>query len=102
MAVEFTYEAPDISEEGDSVSWRWQVVNNLPEKASKVVLTHKLSPALPITHVSGPSAITESTVTSRWETLAAGEKAQGEITATLPEDLAGSVSISGRITWKNT
>ncbi|GAA1185878.1 hypothetical protein F4556_007159 [Kitasatospora gansuensis] len=100
--VEFVYEAPDISEDGGAVTWRWSVVNNTGSPVTQVVLTHRMSPPLPITRVSGPSEVLGEAVKSRWETLAADEQAEGEIVATMPDDLDGTVQISGRVTWQRT
>lgn len=90
-----------IAEEGDSVTWNWQVVNPLPGAVKEVVLSHRISPSIPIKSASGPSGIVGEGVKSRWATLAAGEKAEGQIIVKLPEDLNGSVQISGRLTWTN-
>ncbi|MFC1403262.1 MULTISPECIES: hypothetical protein [Streptacidiphilus] len=98
--VAFVYEAPDISEEGDVVTWRWSVVNNTGAPVNQVVLTHNLSPWLPVTSVTGPSEVVGERIKSRWATLAAGEKATGEIVATMPEDLLGAVQINARVTWQ--
>ncbi|MEW1721581.1 hypothetical protein [Streptomyces sp. NPDC093109] len=100
--VEFSYDPPEISEEGDTVTWTWRVVNNLPEAAEKVVLKHVIRPEIPITSVTGPSEIVGQGVRSQWETLAAGETAEGQIIAKLPEDVSGSMQISGRVTWKKS
>ncbi|AWZ03411.1 MULTISPECIES: hypothetical protein [unclassified Streptomyces] len=98
--VEFQYETPDISEEGDVVTWAWAVVNSGSEPAREVVMKHTVVPSLEVTNVTGPSEVVGEIVKSTWATLAAGEKAEGTITANLPEDLSGSVSIKGRVVWQ--
>lgn len=100
-AVEFAYTAPDISEEGDVVTWHWSIVNNGSKPVTKVVLTHRVTPTLAFGSLTGPSEVVGELVKSRWETLGAGEKSEGTITATLPEDLSGSVQINGRVIWQN-
>lgn len=99
--VEFTYEAPEISEEGDVVTWHWSIVNNGSEPVTKVVLTHHVTPTLVIDSLTGPSEVVGENVKSRWETLGAGEKSEGTITAALPDDLAGAVQINARVVWQN-
>jgi hypothetical protein len=100
--VEFSYSAPEISEEGDHVTWSWEVRNSGNHDAKKVVMTHRLTPVLPITYVSDPCEAAGDTIKCKWETLAAGEAVQGVIEADLPENLSGSVGIKGRIVWQQT
>ncbi|AWZ05690.1 MULTISPECIES: hypothetical protein [unclassified Streptomyces] len=99
--VEFAYEAPEISEEGDVVTWHWVIVNNGSEPVTKVVLTHRVTPTVVFDRLTGPSEVVGEVVKSRWETLGAGEKSEGTITAALPEDLTGTVQINGRVVWQN-
>ncbi|WP_285428473.1 hypothetical protein [Streptomyces sp. ISL-66] len=37
---------------------------------------------------------------TRWETLAAGENAEGGIRAELSEEMSGTVQIAGRLVWQ--
>ncbi|WP_455353836.1 hypothetical protein [Streptomyces sp. SYSU K217416] len=99
--VEFSYTAPDISEEGDVVTWHWSIVNNGSKPVTKVVFTHRVTPTLAFDRVTGPSEVVGEVVKSRWETLEAGEKSEGTITVALPEDLTGAVQINGRVVWQN-
>lgn len=101
QTVEFSYAAPDLSEEGDSVVWRWSVVNTGTAPVTKVVMTHRITPWVQVDRVTGPSEVVGEVVKSRWQTLTAGERVDGEIVATLPDDLQGSVRINGRIVWQN-
>ncbi|MEU9028915.1 hypothetical protein AB0D46_15560 [Streptomyces sp. NPDC048383] len=48
---------------------------------SSVVLTHTITPPLPIERATGPSEIIDSVVKSTWPALAAGESDKGEIIA---------------------
>ncbi|GAA3229611.1 hypothetical protein [Actinocorallia longicatena] len=98
--VEFGYSAPEISEDGDHVLWKWTVTNRGSRAAHDVVMTHKLLPALPVTSVSGPCKAAGDTVRCRWATLAGGRSARGVIKAELPENLMGTVNIKGRIVWR--
>ncbi|WP_441248447.1 hypothetical protein [Kitasatospora sp. McL0602] len=102
-SVEFKYDAPQISEEGDHVRWHWTVTNATDEAVHKVTLKSTLTPHLPITNVSGPCVVsqTASTVTCTWDDLRPGQSAGGDIDADLPEDLSGAVQIKGRITWQS-
>ena len=100
--VRFQYDSPEISAAGDHVTWHWTVVNGSAKAAHKVVVTHTISPQVPITHVTGPCTIDEarSAVKCTWDQLSAGQRTDGAIEAKLPEDLSGSVHIKGRITWQ--
>jgi hypothetical protein len=102
--VQFQYDPPEISEAGDHVTWHWTVVNSGTGAAHKVVLTHTVTPQVPITHVTGPCTTDEarSVVRCTWEQLGAGQKADGTIDANLPEDLSGSVHIKGRVVFQES
>lgn len=99
--VEFAYEAPEISEEGDHVTWHWTMQNKEDHPVSKVVMTHRLTPAVPVTYVSSPCEVVGDAVKCRWETLKPGEEVEGTIEADLPEELTGSVNVKGRVVWQN-
>ncbi|MFI5807715.1 hypothetical protein [Streptomyces sp. NPDC051561] len=100
--VTFAYDAAQINEEGDHVSWRWTMTNNSDAPVSQVVLTHQISPWLPPTRLTGPCEVVGESVKCRWQTLQPGEQAEGNIEADLPDDLNGSVQINGRITWQSS
>jgi hypothetical protein len=98
--VEFSYSPPEVSEEGDHVAWDWTAVNRDASSATKVVITHRLTPALSVSHVSAPCDVDGQIIRCRWDVLRPGEKVQGVIEADLPSDLSGSVRISGRVVWE--
>src|ERR1044071_5399804 len=98
--VEFAYDAPAISDEGDYVTWRWSMRNTEDVPAYKVVMTHKLAPALPVRFVSQGCEAQGALIRCRWDKLAAGQRVEGLIEADLPENLNGSVNVSGRLVWQ--
>jgi len=53
-AVEFSYTAPETSDEGDHVTWRWTLKNTSNAPVSNIVVTQNLSPWVPPTQVSAP------------------------------------------------
>ncbi|MFD3876202.1 hypothetical protein [Streptomyces sp. NPDC058623] len=100
--VVFTYDAPDLSDDGDHVIWNWTVRNNNSHSVAHVVLTSKITPKVSVTRVSeGCEVQDSSTIRCTIPTLAAGASREGVIEADLPADLDGSVQISGRVTWQN-
>ncbi|GAA2775636.1 hypothetical protein GCM10010521_62690 [Streptomyces rameus] len=102
--VRFQYDPPEISEAGDHVTWHWTVVNSGIGAAHKVVLTHTVTPQVPITHVTGPCTTDEARAVVRctWEQLGAGQRTDGTIDADLPEGLSGSVRIKGRVVFQES
>ena len=56
-AVEFSYTAPETSDEGDHVTWRWTLKNTSNAPVSNIVVTQNLSPWVPPTQVSAPPAM---------------------------------------------
>ncbi|USQ85619.1 hypothetical protein NFX46_18720 [Streptomyces phaeoluteigriseus] len=100
--VAFTYEAPEISDEGDHVTWHWALANQTDHPVSSVVLTSKITPQVPVTTVTEGCEVQDaSTIVCTFPTMKAGENREGTIEADLPEDLQGSLTISGRVTWQN-
>ncbi|GAB3275816.1 hypothetical protein GCM10027589_01160 [Actinocorallia lasiicapitis] len=100
--IEFGYGKPDVSDEGDHVAWAWTVRNTGAVAAEKVVLTHTLSPALPITYVSPGCQVSGAVVRCTWAKVAPGQSRQGAVEADVPGTLNGSVQINGRIVWQTT
>ncbi|MBO2445760.1 DUF11 domain-containing protein [Actinomadura barringtoniae] len=98
--VEFVYSAPEVAEAGDSVTWRWTVKNVGGESVDKVVLTHKLTPALKVKTVDEPCEAGQTSIRCEYGTLKAGEKRQGTVVAVLPPETSGTVQINGRVTWQ--
>jgi hypothetical protein len=100
--VEFSYSAPQISEEGDRVVWNWTAVNRDSSPATKVVITHRLTPSLSVSHVSAPCDVDGASIKCRWDVLQPGEEVEGVIEADLPTGLSGSVRINGRVVWQRS
>lgn len=100
--VEFSYSPPEISDEGDQVTWNWTAVNRDSHPATKVVITHRITPWLPVSHVSAPCDIDGESIKCRWDVLQPGEEVRGIIEADLPPGLSGSVRINGRVVWQRT
>lgn len=100
MDVEFSYSAPVISENGDQVVWNWTAVNRDSQPATQVVITHRITPSMPVTYVSWPCAIDGEAIKCRWDTMKPGEEVRGIVEADLPAGLKGSVQINGRAVWK--
>jgi len=98
--VEFVYSAPEVAEAGDSVTWRWTVKNVGSEGVDKVVLTHKLTPALKVKTVDEPCEAGQTSIRCEYGSLKAGEKRQGTVVAVLPPETSGTVQINGRVTWQ--
>jgi hypothetical protein len=100
MDVEFSYSAPAISEEGDQVVWNWTAVNRDSRTATKVVITHRITPSLPVSYVSWPCDIEGEAIKCRWDAIKPGEEVRGIVEADLPAGLMGSVQINGRAVWQ--
>ncbi|WP_329394748.1 hypothetical protein [Streptomyces melanogenes] len=98
--VEFTYSAPEVSENGDEVTWTWTVRNTGTTKADKVVLTHKTTPVLKAKSVPSACEAGETSVRCEYGTLQAGESREGKAVFNLPADLNSTVQINGRVTWQ--
>ncbi|MFG2660183.1 hypothetical protein [Streptomyces sp. NPDC048425] len=98
--VEFAYTAPEISEDGSSVTWHWTVSNTGDTTVDQVVMTHKLTPQLQVAQVSAPCQVQATAIRCGYGAMKPDEKREGSLVADLPEDLSGSVQINGRITWQ--
>ncbi|QDO06405.1 DUF11 domain-containing protein [Streptomyces sp. S1D4-23] len=98
--VEYAYSSPEISEDGETVTWHWTLVNTGDGDADNVVLVHQLTPALKVIRVSAPCEAGTQTTTCRYGSLAASGRREGELVAQVPEGSSGSVQIKGRVTWR--
>lgn len=98
--VEFTYDAPEIAESGDTVTWRWTLANTGDEGVDKVVLTHKLTPKLKVSSVEDLCTVKDEGIRCEYGSVDAGEKHNGTLVATLPPNVSGTVQINGRVTWQ--
>ena len=98
--VEHTYAAPEISEEGDHVTWQWTVTNTGDQIAHKVVMTHKITPNVAVTSLPVQCAPSGETIRCDYVALAPGEEAEGSPEPDLPQDASEAVRISGRVTWE--
>lgn len=68
--VEYAYSSPEISEDGETVTWHWTLVNTGDGDADNVVLVHQLTPALKVIRVSAPCEAGTQTTTCRYGSLA--------------------------------
>ncbi|WP_067477679.1 DUF11 domain-containing protein [Actinomadura hibisca] len=98
--VDFLYSAPEISAEGDSVTWDWTVRNSGGEAVDKVVLVHRLTPQLKVTSVSAPCKVLATSVRCDYGRLATAGRKKGTLVAAIPATTSGSVQITGRVTWQ--
>ncbi|MDG4859557.1 hypothetical protein P8605_15590 [Streptomyces sp. T-3] len=96
----FVYAEPEIGERGDSVRWTWKLTNTGDRTATHVVVTHTLSPNLPVTTVSRPCAVEGETIRCEYAGIAAGEQIEGRLVAGLPRGSKDSVRINGRVTYQ--
>jgi len=101
--VEVTYSVPRLSANGTDVTWRWRLRNRTGRTAYRVVVTHTVKPAVPI---SSPDRacrkVDEGTVRCAYPSLRAKQSRTGTLTARLPEDLEGGVNLAGKVEWRRT
>ncbi|WAU82498.1 hypothetical protein O1Q96_23795 [Streptomyces sp. Qhu-G9] len=100
-SIEYAYSAPELSEEGDHVTWQWTVTNTGDQSAHNVVMTHKITPSLPVTSLPQQCTPSGETIRCGYGTLAPGERVEGSLGADLPENTSGPARISGRVTWES-
>lgn len=102
--MDFAYAAPEIPDSGDRVIWRWTLRNTGTVQAKGVVVTHYLSPSLPILYLSEKCTAnaTKTVVKCSYGTMQAGERRTGSVVVGLPEDFSGNIQISGKVTWTYT
>ncbi|MEU4213233.1 hypothetical protein AB0F13_25150 [Streptomyces sp. NPDC026206] len=98
--VMLTYSAP--SEDGQGhITWSWTAHNTGGSSASNVVVTHKVTPSVPVTY-SGPCEGTAEKITCQVGDLRAGGQFEGEVVAELPPGQDDNVQIRGRATWQES
>lgn len=100
---EFAYEAPELPDAGDHVTWNWTATNSGNTPVFQVVLTSTVSPrSLQIATASGDgdTKITGSVATTRFAMVAPGAQLSGSLEVPLPEEMNGSVQINGRAVWQ--
>ncbi len=100
--LDFSYSAPDISEDGDVASWSWTLTNTGDAPVTDAVFDSTVTPALELRAVGriGDPEARPGSVRVRFATVAPGEKLSGGLDVDLPEGGNGSVSIKGRVNWK--
>ncbi|MFC9970141.1 hypothetical protein ACFVH6_04470 [Spirillospora sp. NPDC127200] len=98
--VGFVYSAPEISVDGNNVTWDWTVTNGVGAPVDKVVLTHRFTPRLKVVSASAPCEVLEATVRCDYGRLANAGRKKGTLVAAIPPETAGTVQINGRVTWQ--
>jgi len=99
--VTFTYDPPQIAEDGTHVTWHWTLTNKGAQAADQVTLLHRLTPSLKTVQASEPCTVGPQLVRCHYDMLGPGASREGTIVGALPSDLSGTVQINGRITWQS-
>ncbi|MGI5164340.1 hypothetical protein ACQEU3_08305 [Spirillospora sp. CA-253888] len=100
--VGFVYSAPQISVDGGNVTWDWTVTNGVGAPVDKVVLTHRFTPQLKVVSASAPCEVVEKTVRCDYGRLANAGRKKGTLVAAIPPEAAGTVQVTGRVTWQRS
>ncbi|MEW2079616.1 hypothetical protein AB0941_39805 [Streptomyces sp. NPDC013433] len=95
-AVELTYTEP--VRDGQRITWQWTAANHGDTAATDVVITHRITPAVPVT-LTSPCEGTAEKITCTVGELPADEEFAGRIVAELPADHSDNARIQGRATW---
>jgi phage baseplate assembly protein gpV len=98
--VKLAYDAPQVSADGEHLVWRWTLTNEGSGPAGGVILVHRLTPALKISHVAKECRAIASGVSCSYGTIKAGQRKTGSLEAELSRDVSGTVEINGRVTWQ--
>lgn len=98
--IRLVYQAPQISSDGKSVTWRWTVSNVGADPADEVKVTHQVIPATPIATVSSPCTQAAGKVACDYGTILPGAVDSGEITTGEPDHNLATMRISGTVTWQ--
>lgn len=99
--IEFTYDPPEIADDGESVTWHWTLKNTGDEDVEKVVLTHKLTPKLKVSKFDKECVEkADGGIKCEYGAVAVGEENEGTLVAALPSGVSGTVQINGRVTWQ--
>ncbi|MEU7135486.1 hypothetical protein [Streptomyces sp. NPDC046261] len=96
--VTLTYTSPSKDGRGH-ITWHWTARNTGDSPASKVVVTHRVTPSAPVTY-SRPCEGTAEKITCKVGDLRAGQQFEGEVVAELPPGQDGDARIQGRVTWQ--
>jgi phage baseplate assembly protein gpV len=98
--VKLAYDSPQVSADGEHLVWRWTLTNEGSGAAGGVVLVHRLTPALKISHLAKECRAIASGVSCSYGTIKAGQRKAGSLEAELSRDVSGTVEINGRVTWQ--
>jgi len=98
--VKLDYDSPQVAADGEHLVWRWTLTNKGSGAAGGVVLFHRLTPALKISHVAKECRAIASGVSCSYGTIKAGQRKAGSLEAELSSDVSGTVEINGRVTWQ--
>ena len=98
--VKLAYSAPKVAADGEHLVWRWTLTNEGSGAAGGVVLVHRLTPALKISHLAKECRAIASGVSCSYGTIKPGQRRAGSLDAELSRDVSGTVEINGRVTWQ--
>lgn len=98
-SVEFAYQPLKFTDNGGRVTVTWHVKNIGDRPVHDLVLTHRLTPDLPIASASAPCAARAGSIVCPVGDLEAGESADGTIVAKVPAPAPHEVKVDGDATW---
>lgn len=98
--VQFRYAPVQFSGNRTHVVWHWTLTNAGGQRASKVVLTHRLDQAMKVTGVSAPCTTQGTVVTCPFDELRPGDEQRGFIEADLPPNQTADMQINGQVVWE--
>lgn len=95
--VELTYTEPD--RDGQRITWHWTVTNQ-ESAAADVVITHRVTPTVPVM-LTAPCEGTAEKITCRLGEVPAGGQIEGTIVAELPPGQSDTPQVQGKVTWRD-
>jgi hypothetical protein len=96
----FDYDTPQISGDGDHITWHWSMVNMGTVTASHVLLIQQFNRPLDQVKASAPCEVSGTVVRCRFASVPAGGREEGTVEGDIPGDASGTIQINGRITWQ--
>jgi hypothetical protein len=94
--IDFSYAEPDVSDDGQRVSWHWTLTNLGGKSVTRVVFIQNPAPVLKFLDVSPECAVNETAIRCEYGTLGPGARRGGILVARMPKDLSGDLHLSGR------
>ncbi|MFF8610732.1 hypothetical protein ACF06X_33030 [Streptomyces sp. NPDC015346] len=95
--VTLTYEEPVRDGQG-RITWGWSLSNNSGDAVAEVVLTHQVTPTMPVSS-SVPCEGTAEKITCKFGELEAGGVRMGEVVGEGTADQIETAEIRGAVTW---